>query len=465
MASASSDRQRDVLFAFSLITVLGAGGVFLGFGPWAGKISDSSDFNDVCDAGMSDSDCSARKNEIMQYIFNAAFQASSVASVIVGFTQDHFGPRVCGVGGTLVSLGGNLLMAFASWKGNGWILFVIAYVAIAGGGIGPYLSSFHIASLYKSGSFIITVICGTFNLAGCVYILFSALEVTRQQFYIGMAVVSGFGCVGCFLLYPSKQYAPGDECVLPIMRWIRSNKEYERLNVQSPVSYIKDDAFSADSEALSTPVKPGPRFTEVVKSLPFMLVCLWYAAIALWVSFLGGALPNRFTLLGDGDGTKFWPENIFNNWLYPTLGNGSWFFAPLMGLAMQRWGFPGPILVTNIVCCACVGTFLVNNLSTQLATLALYAWGKACIFGVSFAYLAAVYPGHMYGSLIAVMTGVAAIIGLSTFGIVSFEKNVLNNDPTWIVVGLCVLIVPTTILVWVARSEARKKNQELASLA
>lgn len=81
--------------------------------------------------------------------------------------------------------------------------------------------------------------------------------------------------------------------------------------------------------------------------------------------------------------------------LYPVLVNGTFLYSPVIGFAIDHFGF-------KLVFSACLGLtqlfatmMLVPSLAAQAFTFIVYAMAQACLYALQFAYISK-YPDSYY---------------------------------------------------------------------
>jgi hypothetical protein len=199
---------------------------------------------------------------------------------------------------------------------------------------------------------------------------------------------------------------------------------------------------------------------DVIFSKRLIFSVIWFGCVLLLVGYMGGVFNARFDELGDNNEHGSFPKGLFSTWLFPILGQCGWIFTPITGNIMQKFGYGAMMALTNVLLAMCVGAYMVPHLGFQIVTLILYAALQVCAFSTAIGSLAGLYPLRMLGTMLAVNSAAAAVIGITSFGIVAFDEAVLGGKPWYVLVGLVVVNTPSLYAALLTRRLERKSDEE-----
>jgi MFS family permease len=265
LLTAASMRGDYILAGVSLlVTATISGGLINGWGPIHSMLQNERNCKGKCSPEIEDE---------FQAIFQSGFIALSVTSTLFGLAVDRFGPRVTVLCGISMSVVGNILFALSDW--DKFNAFSWGYALIGGGGIAPFLCHFNFANYFENGLKYVTAVNTMFNLAGVVYLLISAFEFPRREFFLVYAgICAAFGIAAAFL-YPDKVAQRNSVYNYPRINCFSTNDAESETE--------KQDLIKKDSELQNywSKIKPD------MFSRPFILLVVWYSLNLLitgWVS-------------------------------------------------------------------------------------------------------------------------------------------------------------------------------------
>jgi MFS family permease len=453
-----------------LNTWLLSGGLIYGWGPVHTLLVSEGQYNSCSSATSALTSYTAptkcaSQEEALERIFNSSFIALSVMSVVFGLMLDKFGPRISAFVGILMSLTGNLLFAFSDWKSFDG--FLAGYALIAGGGIAPFLCHFNFGNLFERNLLFMAIINTFFNVSGFNYLLIGVLGFSRKAFFLTYAFIAIIGGLAALLFYPNKAYAKGDECELPISRCFSSDSKPMLMSQENGQDEDEEDLLlkqgDADRAKSVVGFSNGKTFwKELFASLlskQYIFLDIWYALNLLVVSFISSAIPDILSQYSDRV-TLSNGKDLYTYLMFPILSNIAFIFAPLSGIIIEKVGFAWLILLTNIST-SLVLLFSIApkswTIHVQLITLVLCAVQKGFLFNAFYSYLAVQFPININGSLVAVTTATAAIVGLSTYGLIPLTQYTFDGSYTYTNLGLFVLTLPMYLLAMVAFQKSGKK--------
>jgi len=151
-------------------------------------------------------------------MFTIAAVATNVSALPVGTILDAYGPRVCGLIGSLCLAIGATLFAFANqlpFDG-----YIIGYLLLSLGGPFVFISSFHLSNTFPTRSgLILSMLTGAFDASSALFLIFRLLNehtdgyVSSQKLFLVYLVVPAFIVLAQLTVMPATSYKTAGELV------------------------------------------------------------------------------------------------------------------------------------------------------------------------------------------------------------------------------------------------------------
>ena len=160
------------------------------------------------------------KQEIrLNLMFTVAAVSTNVAALPIGTILDRYGPRVCGIIGSVLLTIGALLFSFAS-KIHSGDLFTPGYFFLALGGPFVFISSFQLSNTFPQNSgLILALLTGAFDSSSALFLLFRLLyehtggKLNTQRLFLVYLVVPVFILTVQIFIMPRDSYKTVSEVV------------------------------------------------------------------------------------------------------------------------------------------------------------------------------------------------------------------------------------------------------------
>lgn len=243
----------------TVIYCLFAAGIVFGYAALKPVLKQEGAYQDVCGAGDSSPDDVDTCVEIrLNLMFTVAAVSTNVAALPVGTILDHFGPRVCGLAGSLFLTAGSLLMAFEESLPFDGLL--VGYLFLALGGPFTYISSFQLSNAFpKHSGLILALLTGAFDASSALFLVYRVIfEKTggsfgHDKFFLAYLVVPIIIAVLQFVLLPKHSYKTIGEMIeqvdQPLPEVVEDQvDEHTALLEQERIEHR--DAMAADLEDL-----------------------------------------------------------------------------------------------------------------------------------------------------------------------------------------------------------------------
>lgn len=173
----------------TVIYCLFAAGIVFGYAALKPVLKQEGAYQDVCaqqaanDAIIPDDvDFDTCVEIHLNLMFTVAAVSTNVAALPVGTILDHFGPRVCGILGSLFLIAGSLLMAYEQSLPFDGLLF--GYLFLALGGPFTYISSFQLSNAFpRHSGLILALLTGAFDASSALFLVYRVIfEKTAGAF-------------------------------------------------------------------------------------------------------------------------------------------------------------------------------------------------------------------------------------------------------------------------------------------
>lgn len=365
------------LAAFCLLTtLLASGGVVNGWGPLHSNLDAST----------------ALSEAQLQLANDLAGIALSVGSLVFGVAIDHCGVRCVAVAGLLLAVIGNVLLALGSTAAT----VTVGFSFVTGGGIGPYLATMALANMEKDHTpMLVALNSAMFNLSGFNYCVLDWLHgasatAVRRSFFLGYAVLAAGLALGALALLPRP-----------------------RRRSAEPLLGSEGDALASTATTL----------WQEARSPPLAATALFFAVSQLVGTWLGGALPDLCTQKGQRAGVSAATyKGRYVDVLLPILTSAPALLCnPLAGAFVARHSAGASFALANTLAAATLALALLPNLEVQVVTFVVSTARNAVLFTVFFTFLSEGSRAPHYGSLVAVCTGLASVLGLGVVPIIELS--------------------------------------------
>ncbi|GMF65218.1 unnamed protein product [Phytophthora lilii] len=407
-----------VIVIAALLVVLCSGGLVLGFGPVYTLLVDECQWSELCAPDEEISGVTCAKQEVkLQYIYSTAFLCLSFANVASGISLDVIGARFTVCFGLVISVIGNILLAFGqSTEGNG-VSIIAGYSLIGVGGYGLYISAFQLVLLFppEQQGRITSFMSGLFNFSGYVYLLLEIHGMTRKGFFLGYAILVVVCLVVAFVVFP--------------------------LNSVS----LTSETYTLSGFTMKWPTVTKPKSMWPALRSQLGRKDLWFFAIFFgWVSminaFIGGAIPNIiYKDASDNESVG----DLYVNYLQPLITNGTFIYTPLLGWIIDKYGCRIVFFVTLLSTHIVIVLLLVPSLTAQTFMLIIFAFEQSAFYTLQFAYILLTFPAEVYGSVQAFLAACSFLMGLLNYAFTPWVQNGLGGD---YLVVLLIMAAPVLVM-------------------
>lgn len=215
----------------TVIYCLFAAGIVFGYAALKPVLKQEGAYQDICGqkaTGLNneddlDVDVDTCVEIHLNLMFTVAAVSTNVAALPVGTILDHFGPRVCGMLGSLFLIAGSLLMAYERSLPFDGLLF--GYLFLALGGPFTYISSFQLSNAFpRHSGLILALLTGAFDASSALFLVYRIIfEKTggvfgHHRFFLVYLVVPVVIILFQVTLMPKQSYKTVGEMIEEVDR-------------------------------------------------------------------------------------------------------------------------------------------------------------------------------------------------------------------------------------------------------
>ena len=500
----SQDVQLGVLTFFMLFNALiTPGGIIYGWPGLLQQLKDEAEFADGCPLPYdpdANPPCASQDNSLST-IYTVAANVATISTVCYGVTLDRFGIRANAMSGAFLMACGFMLLAFSTSKGEHPFLgFIPGYALVAFGGLGTYLPSLKLISLYKRPTLVLSIISALFGVAGLTLTFLKFLHdsagIDRKTSYIAYACLVAFCGLTMFLFYPRDAGQHGDRVHLPVLGWLgietpphrslgkevihsqsssvlADNMDYSPLSegadgsLKSPSSTRLDSfAQSAIEEGVNSPssvdiallaqerrrrslttvewdqLKNSRTLRQEMLHPGVLLISMYFALGLLCCNLYNENITSPILKqMGDTNG-KFANAFVFIASIYPVL------FSLSIDYLQRRFRYAGTTFISITGIIIGVAFLFWNNLWAQIPGFFFFATGRALMITVLFSFVAVEYRAEHYGRIIAFINIISGAVGFAQLGLQKLLSGPANNDFRPFAGGMIATLASLYVFTW-----------------
>ncbi|KAK5451944.1 hypothetical protein LTS15_007667 [Exophiala xenobiotica] len=234
-----SKRKRLLQVSIAIVYCLFAAGIVFGYAAIKPVLIDEGVFSDLCTPEEVEKHTSpCYQQEIrLNLMFTVAAVSTNVAALPIGTILDRYGPRVCGIIGSIFLLVGALLFSFAT-EVNG-DLFTPGYFFLALGGPFVFISSFQLSNTFPQNSgLILALLTGAFDSSSALFLVFRLMyeatggKINTHRLFLFYLVVPIFIFIVQVFVMPNDSYKTVSEVV---------KDAEEEINAPTPPEASEDE--------------------------------------------------------------------------------------------------------------------------------------------------------------------------------------------------------------------------------
>ncbi|KAL4975954.1 major facilitator superfamily domain-containing protein [Aspergillus desertorum] len=210
-----SSAKRVVQVSLAVVYCFLAAGIVFGFAAIKPVFVREGVYHDFC---SEEEDICYRQELSLNLMFTIAAVATNVSALPVGTILDTYGPRVCGIIGSILLFTGALLLALA--RRLPLDAYVPGYLLLALGGPFIFISSFQLSNTFPARSgLILSTLTGAFDASSALFLIFRIINertngfFSSQKFFMVYLAVPIFIMIAQLSVMPKTSYKTAGELV------------------------------------------------------------------------------------------------------------------------------------------------------------------------------------------------------------------------------------------------------------
>ncbi|KUJ19731.1 MFS transporter [Mollisia scopiformis] len=452
-----------------VITVLAcwlASGIVFGFAAIKPVLISENVYQELCtdDELQQDVEVCLEQDIRLNFFFTLASITTNVSALPVGAILDRYGPRVCGIFGSIFLATGSIIMsyAFAIPEFDGYL---IGNFFLALGGTFIFVPSFHMANAFpKYAGTIVALITGSFDASAAVFLFYrmtyEATEhaFTPDKFFFSYTIIPILILLSQITVLPSNIYDTVPQLEKKIERAhdasrdvhssddeITSEDEVDRVRIQRSIrrknKIRKLDNLLGDQEVRQERAdREEERLTKsavwgILHGLPaheqmvtpwFILMTLLTVLQMLRMNYFIATIRSQYEFMLDSESLAASINRFFD----VALPVGGVVCTPFIGFFLDNLSVPMTLAVIVSLTTA-IG--VLNSLPILWAaymTVCLFVVLRPLYYSAMSDYAVKVFGLRTFGRVYGAIICLSGLVNFSQYGIDALTLEVFQGDPT-----------------------------------
>jgi hypothetical protein len=446
----------------AVIFCLLAAGVVFGYAALKPVLKKEGAYRDTCDVGGRSPEQVDTCVEIhLNLMFTVAAVGTNVAALPVGAILDHFGPRVCGIMGSMFLAGGASLMAYAQrvpFDG-----FLLAYLLLALGGPFTYISAFQLSNAFpRHSGLILALLTGAFDASSALFLAYRLVyEATDGAFghpkffivYLGVPIVI---VVFQLILMPRQSYKtigelvetveeaeaandtvdrdPYDDQVDEHTALLREEERQHRDNMVADIEQLLGSA-KADKQAKKEErkneisgvwgVMHSHSAMEQITSPWFILICLFTVIQMTRINYFVATIRPQYEAIFGSQKQAVEVNNFFD----VALPVGGILSIPFIGVLLDHTSTI-MVLTTLVTAATLIGILgVLPYMWAAYANICLFVLYRPFYYTAVSDYTAKVFGFRTFGTVYGTIICLSGLLNLSQSGLDFLFHETFRGDP------------------------------------
>lgn len=478
-----------VQIAVAVLYCLFAAGIVFGYAALKPVLKQEGAYNDICDEG--DDTCLEIHLNLM---FTVAAVGTNVAALPVGAILDNYGPRVCGVTGSVFLFIGALLMANSHALPFDGLL--PGYLALALGGPFTFISSFQLSNAFpRHSGLILALLTGAFDASSALFLIYRLIydategSFNHRSFFTAYLAVPVVIFILQFVVMPSQSYKtvgelvdladeadavnqalpdsqPYDDQVDETTALLREERREQRqhreaviTDIESLLGSVTGDQMVEAEERKNVAsgvwgVMHENTVVEQITSPWFILICAFTIIQMTRINFFVATIRPQYTAIFD-DLDKAIRVNDFFDIALPIGGLIS---IPFIGLALDHTSTI-VVMATLVSFATLIGVLgVLPYMWAAYANIILFVLYRPFYYTAVSDYSAKVFGFRTFGTVYGLIICLSGVFNFSQSGLDVLFHKTFNNNPIpvdLILLGLG-LVIGTALVVFIAIQSRRR---------
>ena len=481
-----SKTRRVVQTVIAIVSCLFAAGVVFGYAAIKPVLIDEGVYKSYCtkqEIEEGTSPCYLQELRL-NLLFTVAAVSTNVAALPIGTILDRYGPRVCGIIGSVLLATGALLFAFAGQISVD--AYIPGYLFLALGGPFVFISSFQLSNTFPQHSgLILALLTGAFDSSSALFLLFRILyestngRLNTKRLFLIYLVVPVFILVVQLFIMPKESYKSVSEVV---------KEAEEEAIIPTPPEYNEDerqlhrerrDSTATEIQSLldkSTNQKRASReaqkndrsgvwgalhgYTawEQIKTWWFVLITLFTVVQMTRINYFVATVRSQERWLLGSEGRA----KTVNDFFDAALPLGGVLSIPFIGTVLDRTSTPFALglLVFFATVIGVLGC--LPYMWAAIGNVVLFVVYRPFYYTAVSDYSAKVFGFQTFGKVYGLIICLAGILNFIQSPLDAVTHTVFKNNPIPVNVILlgCAVVVGTSLVAYTAiKSRNMKRNQ------
>ncbi|KIX07727.1 uncharacterized protein Z518_02381 [Rhinocladiella mackenziei CBS 650.93] len=480
-----SKKKRIAQVVVAIVYCLFAAGIVFGYAAIKPVLIDEGVFQEFCTPEEVERQASpCYKQEIrLNLMFTVAAVSTNVAALPIGTILDGYGPRVCGIIGSIFLATGALLFSFASKvKGD---LFTPGYFFLALGGPFVFISSFQLSNTFPQNSgLILALLTGAFDSSSALFLVFRLLyeatggELNTHRLFLIYLIVPIFIFIVQVWIMPEESYKTVSEVVKDAEEEINAptppqiseeERRAYRERRQSTIAEVnllldKSTNTKRQKREEAKNVKSGvwgamhgyPAF-EQIKSAWFWLITLFTVVQMTRINYFVATIrPQERYLLGSTHKAK-----IVNDFFDVALPLGGVLSIPFIGLLLDNTSTPFALgfLVATATLIGILGC--LPYMWAAIANVCLFVVYRPFYYTTVSDYAAKVFGFQTFGKVYGLIICLAGLFNFLQSPLDAVTHVVFNLNPipvNVILMSIAVVVGSALVAFTLVKSRSMKRD-------
>ncbi|EHY57248.1 Protein FMP42 [Exophiala dermatitidis] len=481
-----SKQKRIVQVVIAIIYCLFAAGVVFGYAAIKPVLIDEGVFINLCTPEEVEKHVSpCFQQEIrLNFMFTVAAVSTNVAALPIGTILDRYGPRVCGIIGSIFLALGAFLFSFAPRIRAD--LFTPGYFFLALGGPFIFISSFQLSNTFpKHSGLILALLTGAFDSSSALFLVFRLIyestnkRLNTHRLFLIYLVVPLFIFLAQVFLMPKESYKSVSEVVKDAEEEINaptppdlSEEELlayrqRRESTISDVNLLLDKTTNTkrakreetkNSKSGVWGAMHGHTAWEQIKSPWFVLITLFTVVQMTRINYFVATIrPQERYLLGSEHKAK-----MVNDFFDVALPLGGVLSIPFIGTLLDHTSTPFALGFLVVVATLIGILGCLPYVWAAIANICLFVVYRPFYYTTVSDYAAKVFGFQTFGKVYGLIICLAGLFNflqspLDAATLVLFKGNPIPVN--LILMGVAVLVGAVLVVFTYVKSRSMKREQ------
>ncbi|KAL8971086.1 MAG: hypothetical protein Q9197_003469 [Variospora fuerteventurae] len=487
--------------ATAVVYCLFAAGIVFGYAALKPVLLAERVYREYCSKVRTSAAETCYEQEIrLNLMFTTAAVATNVCALPVGTVLDRYGPRVCGVIGSILLTIGTLFFAFAAQLPiDGYIP---GYFFLALGGPFVFISSFQLSNTFpRHSGLILALLTGAFDSSSAIFLFYRLIynasnrTFTPQKFFLVYLIVPISICIAQLTLMPVRSYKTVGELVTHAEDPANNIRPHidSRISDESRVARIREErrqhresTVSEITSLLARKGEEGDRQTaqeeerkknisgvwgalhgrsavQQIRSPWFILITLFTVIQMTRINYFVATIRTQYEHLLSSHAQAVHVNDVFD----VALPLGGVIAIPLIGLVLDNTSTPFVLALLVSVATAIGLLGVLPYLWAAYANVALFVLYRPLYYTAVSDYAAKVFGFHTFGKVYGLIICLAGLLNFLQSALDAATHRVFDGDPVPIntallAVALVVGAALVAFVAWKSRVMGRERLEDEA---